>query len=512
MLGRWKKLLISGPEGFGGCGEQTRQYSVEGEMKRSLGIVLVLGIVWVFPGWLLWQEMKGNDKGESLDGHSDFWVSGDWGEVKVERVVVGSEVVRLEGVVTSEPVQSVSIQWWQAGKYVVGAEKVQAISRGDLVEIVGKKTGRVIRGVDSKDVLVDGNISVVGNRRTWWGEWQNQVKEKVADLQKYLAGVLVKYLPEPHGSLLVGILLGIRAKLPDDFYEALVNTGTLHVIAASGFNITIVARVMMEGLGRWLPKRWALVLAGGGVVVYAVIAGANPPVVRATVMGLLTYAAAFLGKQYWASWSLVVSSGMMLLIWPSMFTSVSFWLSVAATGGILWGSPGIEKGIDRWVGKLTGWVVEAHGEFEEIKWVRKLWEAVKIDLVTTISAQLGTMPIVLAVFGRVSVASPLVNVLILWLVAPIMFGGAVKLGVGMVWGWGSYLVGMGVYGLLWMFVEVIELFDRWKWVSIEIDLADMRDIYKLGGGLAYYVLVWWWVHKLERNKMVGKEKVEKLVM
>ena len=64
------------------------------------------------------------------------------------------------------------------------------------------------------------------------------------------------YLPEPQASLLNGILFGVRTHMDRGFYQALITTGTLHIIALSGMNITILVNLIAK-ITLFLGRRWS---------------------------------------------------------------------------------------------------------------------------------------------------------------------------------------------------------------------------------------------------------------
>ena len=83
--------------------------------------------------------------------------------------------------------------------------------------------------------------------------------------------------------------------MPKSFYHQLVNSDTLQVIAASGFNITIIAKVLINTLTAFINRKKALVIAFVGIVLYTVMAYISEAVVRAAIMGSIAYAAQALG-------------------------------------------------------------------------------------------------------------------------------------------------------------------------------------------------------------------------
>jgi len=208
--------------------------------------------------------------------------------------------------------------------------------------------------------------------------------------------------------------------MPRDFYQALVNTGTLHVIAASGFNVSVVAAVLMGVLMRVVSRGWAIGGGIGGIVVYVLIAGASASVIRAGIMGSLTLIAYYLGRPTEARRLLWVSAGIMLLASPLMLLDVGFQLSVAATAGLLYLEPWI-KILSSSVG-MTTYVQSILANY----------------LYPTLAATIATLPVILWHFGTVSWISPIVNLLVLPIIPLIMGMSAGILVGGRVMAWLTY--------------------------------------------------------------------------
>jgi len=323
-------------------------------------------------------------------------------------------------------------------------------------------------------------------------------------IQKYLVNTLVKYLPEPHGSLLTGILLGLQDSLPNEFYQALINTGTIHVVAASGFNTTIVSKVLLDVCSHFLPKKIALVVACLGILVYVWISGSSPSVVRAAIMSFFAYLGLFFGREYLASWSLFLTVGLMLCIDINLLNSVSFWLSVSATGGILWLTSGIQAGVSSFERVLVkkGFQLEKPSKTKESSLTPKIlfnWllKALRSDLEATMAAQIATLPIIIVVFGRVSLISPLANVAILWLIPIIMLLGAFKLFSGGLSSMFGYLWAILVFLPLEAFVRVIYYINTLPYINytIQIDSESTKSIVLFCSYLIYFVVYIKWKYR-----------------
>lgn len=226
----------------------------------------------------------------------------------------------------------------------------------------------------------------------------------LARIRERMLTSLRTQLPEPHASLAAGILLGVRGNFPSKFFTALTNSGTTHVIAASGYNVSIVIQtifaVFVPVLGRMITIPIALVT----VILYVLVAGASASVVRAGVMGGLTLIAQVLGRPPLAKWFLFMTVVVMLSFSPRLLVDVGFQLSVAATAGILYLELYIRRGLIAISGKG-----------------RRIQAILSDYLSPTLAASISTLPIILWYFGKISWISPITNILILPVVPLIMF-------------------------------------------------------------------------------------------
>ncbi len=100
--------------------------------------------------------------------------------------------------------------------------------------------------------------------------------------------LVYRYWPDPEASLMSGILLGIERGIPASVQKAFKDTGTSHIIAISGFNITLVAGLLVTLFGRALGPRRGAALAALGIGAYTILVGADAAVVRAALMGGLS--------------------------------------------------------------------------------------------------------------------------------------------------------------------------------------------------------------------------------
>jgi len=231
-------------------------------------------------------------------------------------------------------------------------------------------------------------------------------------LRQKIVGFFETSLPQTDSSLMLGIVFGIKEEFPQHFAENIKNTGLLHVIAASGMNITMVGGFLSSLFAYFFKRQIALVLSIGGILLYAFLAGFEPSIVRASIMGILVFSAQIMGRQTLSFLSLIFAGWAMLMIKPNLITDIGFQLSFMATAGLITFRPLFYKK------KKIKHVIEK--------------SIIGEDLVTTVTAQIFTLPILLTTFGAYSLWSILVNALVLWTVPPLMIIGAVAALLGII--------------------------------------------------------------------------------
>jgi competence protein ComEC len=220
---------------------------------------------------------------------------------------------------------------------------------------------------------------------------QNIIKEWLLDIKWAFTKRVERLLPEPQASLLMGILIGARKTLPQNIVDNFNATGTSHIIAISGYNITIIIS-SLAFLAGWLGRRKSFWLTLGLILGFVILSGASASVIRAAIMGSLGLLSANIGRQYAVGPALFFAGFIMLVINPKiLYWDVSFQLSFLATLGIVYFQP------------LLNDLTAVWDDFTGIKSI----------LLVTLSATFVTLPLILFTFGRLSVVSPLVNILIL---------------------------------------------------------------------------------------------------
>ena len=219
----------------------------------------------------------------------------------------------------------------------------------------------------------------------------NPIKEFLLKIKHGFSERLSEVLKEPQRSLAQGILIGGHGTLPKNIVDNFNATGTSHIIAVSGFNITIIV-IALASLAYVVGRRISFWLASFAIIGFVIITGGSASVVRAAVMGFLLLLALNIGRQYSIVPSLFFAGLIMLIANPKiLYWDVGFQLSFAATLGIIYFLPLLES----FTQKIP------------------VFTAIKILVLTTLSAIVATLPIILFNFGTLSLSAPIVNVLIL---------------------------------------------------------------------------------------------------
>jgi competence protein ComEC len=280
-------------------------------------------------------------------------------------------------------------------------------------------------------------------------------------LREAIAEFVRSGLPEPHSSLLLGMILGIKFGFPPDFYEALRVTGTLHVVVVSGFNITVITNTLARTLV-FIPLRARVFITLAFVTAFVLLVGPNPPVVRAALMGSIALIGTILGRQSDALHAFLLAVVAMLIFKPSWAGELSFQLSFLATLGLILILPTLDR------------LVPGKG-------------FLRADLLTTISAQILVWPLLAYRFGAVSVLSPVVNALILWTVPIITYIGLAKATLGLVISDIANLILVPARVFLDYFIWIVGRFSALKFGYFEMSpfsfLALLLYFGVLGGGL-----------------------------
>lgn len=255
--------------------------------------------------------------------------------------------------------------------------------------------------------------------------------------------VINSYLPEPHSSLLNGLIFGSKLNSHTLFYSQVKRVGLLHLVVLSGINITLLATIITSATFR-LGRKISLMIALMAICGFILFVGAEPPIIRAGFMGVLAFSGVLLGRKSFSLYALFLSFIFILIFWPKWIGTISLQLSYAATLGI------------------TLFAKTTIGKSE--KFLENFKEEILAELRTSICAQIFTMPIIFLYFREVSVIAPLSNLLVSWIIAPAMVFGFLTAILGKM----NFFLGLAPsyvsYVLVGYIIFVIKTLSPFSWI------------------------------------------------
>lgn len=227
---------------------------------------------------------------------------------------------------------------------------------------------------------------------------------------------------------------------------ALRDTSTLHIVVASGQNLSMVSGFFL-GFSGLIGRRKAVLAALSASVFYTLLSGMQVPILRAAIMFGFASIAQFFGRAKDGWWVLLLTAALMLLINPEWLYNLSFQLSFLATFGVIVISPIF------------------------LRWFKKV-PVIGQDLSVSLAAQIMVTPLIAQNFHQISLVSLAANVLVLWTISFIMILGSLMLILGTIWSAAGSVIGVGVNILLTYFIYIISFFSNlpfaWEYIGEQI--------------------------------------------
>jgi len=292
-----------------------------------------------------------------------------------------------------------------SGKLLLQVSSNRDWAYGDRLLVTGKMTLPYESGGFSyAEYLANKGIhSLMPYARVDWVEpgQGKPILAHIFGLRQKSYEVLQEIFPAPESELLSGILLGRDRGIAQDLQHAFQLTGMTHIIAISGFNITILAGFFSSIFTRVFGHKIGALGAILGISAYTIMVGAEAAVVRAAIIGTLGVLGGMFGRRQNGLNSLGLAALGMALFNPNILWDVGFQLSAAATLGLILYAQPMEE---RFIKYTSRWMPEEQA--------KTLAGPVSEIFLFTLAAQLMTLPIIAYHFGEVSwlalIANPLV--------------------------------------------------------------------------------------------------------
>jgi competence protein ComEC len=387
--------------------------------------------------------------------------------------------VSLRGIIVDEPEQRINQQKFEfkaedvPGKILVTTELYPEYHYGDELEISGQlREPAVFEDFDYQQYLAKDKIysviywPTIGILAQKQGNWFFQ---RIFNFKYKLREAIERTLLPPQSAVLKAVFLGDRYGLSDELKEKLNISGTRHIVAISGMHMIIMTQILLFlglAIGLWRGQAFYFVLIL--LIIYILMIGAPASAVRAGLMAGLLLLAQKIGRLRTADRAVVLAATTMLTINPSLLKAdVGFQLSFMATLSIIYLKPIFDEKTVKWP---NPW------RFKDI-------------LTMTLAAQLGTLPVLIFHFGRLSLISPLANLLIVPFLPVIMISGMILSFTGLVWLGLAKIIAWPVWWLLSYLVKVVDYLSSVPLAALEfrkVSLIILIGYYLVLGSFVWY--------------------------
>ncbi len=270
------------------------------------------------------------------------------------------------------------------GKLKIAGFGENMVYHGDVVQVEGKlyatRGGRV-GGVSYATLAIRGHHGTV-----------------VDTIRRNFSAGMQNALPEPLASFGLGLLIGQRSGLPDQTAKQLAAVGLTHIIAVSGYNLTIIVE-MVRRLTRKGSKYQSVLLSAALVGAFLLMTGFSASIVRASIVSMLSIAAWYYGRRF-KPVLLISLTAAVTALWSPLYlwSDIGWYLSFFAFFGVLVVAPlAMQRIYKRREPGLVGAI-----------------------LLETMCAQLMTLPLILYIFQQISLVSLLSNLVVVPLVPAAM--------------------------------------------------------------------------------------------
>ncbi len=403
--------------------------------RACLVIVLSCAVIVAIAKKYLWRECV-ICAAAFLAGILYFHLFFAWQASRVHLPPYDAKIVLL-AIVTDEPTPTPKTLMLRtkaeppfSGPLTIFAPPESDIRYGDLVQVQGKIEPPI--AAYEPPAIFANNILVGDHHRGFFlREWL--VNLKAAILANYEA-----LLPVDQAALLGGIAFGSKANFDQATKNAMALSGTTHLVAISGYNITIVIFAVGGVFGRFFSRRTTFVLSILFICLFILMVGFAASGVRAAIMGFIALAAREMGETYSMRNAVSFTAVFMALPNPAILThDMSFVLSFASLLGIVYLGPPLKKLLRQTDPGTLDW---------------------KENAVTTLSAQLAVMPVLIRIFGQFSLVAIVANILILSTVPLTMFLGVLLALFGFLSRYLAFFAAKIVGFILWYQLSMMRLF------------------------------------------------------
>ncbi|MDO8559072.1 MAG: ComEC/Rec2 family competence protein [bacterium] len=385
-----------------------------------------------------------------------FLVLGVWRNQQAESKIVYPKEGNVEfvGIVAEEPdIRPNSIKL-TVNNTLITVSRYPEYKYGDKLKIKGLlKNPPVFDDFNYKDYLKkDGIVAVMDFPKIilLGSGFGNPPMETLLSFKNKFRATVRTFISPPQEGFLEALVFGEESNIAKEWKDKLNLTGTRHIAAVSGMNITIISSLIFSFiLSFGLRKKIAFYLAIGLLFLYILMIGAPASAVRAFIMAAIFLMAENLGRQSSGSRAIFFAAALMLALNPMLLLKdIGFQLSFLAILGIAY----LQQFFSYWLKLIPN---------------PKIFP-IRAAVSATLSAQVFTFPILIYNFGYVSLISLFANILIVPILAPVtilifIFGIS-----GIVFSPLGFLLSWPVWFSMSYIIKVIDWFSYLSWATLSI--------------------------------------------
>lgn len=212
----------------------------------------------------------------------------------------------------------------------------------------------------------------------------------ILEIRNGIRKILLELFPKKYAGILNGMLVGETNDISQKTIEAFNITGTSHLLAVSGANISLLITITSVIFSKIFGKKFSEYLIIIFIIFFIIISGSSPSVTRAGIMAILNIISNIILRKPSTINNIFLSAFFILIINPLSLSNTGFILSYVATIGIIY----LEKDVKSRIQKFIH--------------IPLILETLSV----TISAQIILFPILIYLFNKISIISILANLII----------------------------------------------------------------------------------------------------
>ncbi|MDO8529174.1 MAG: ComEC/Rec2 family competence protein [bacterium] len=277
----------------------------------------------------------------------------------------------------------------------------------------------------------------------------NRVYSAILAIKDKMEENISKIIPEPEAALGNGLIFGGTGSLTKDVSQNFSKTGLSHIVAVSGFNVTIIAEyLMIAGIFIGLWRKQAFWFAVIGIFLFVLMVGFPSSAIRAGVMGALLLWAMKNGRLANSFNAIIFAAAIMLLLNPLLLKwDIGFQLSFLATLGI----------------------VELSPFWEEFIFKRFKYSGILENIFLTLSATVFVLPIIMYNFHTLSLVSLIANGLVLPIIPVSMLFVFLTALAGFLWQPVALIFAWLTFLPLKYIIEIVNYLANLSWASKTVE-------------------------------------------